>query len=180
MKCIAPILVAWFVFQLPQSSSPSPTDPVEPAHRLDFSIGGRATRIDLGVTVPAHDGVPELRAESCPTRIFSVPHAFTFEFPREWMLSGAANGAEGWWDVSGDGTLVSLQRHNDDPLVARDRYIENSLAVDIVAIVSEHLIAFGGREFFARSIEFVVGGLHWRHVTRVRQTVLGLRAANAA
>jgi len=178
MKWIAaPFLL--FLLQA-ESEKPRLVDPIDPPQRVDLRVGARTVRIDLGVTVPARDGLPELRAELCPTREFVAPGAFAFEFPRAWAFSGGANGPEGWWSVSADGAMVHMQRHVDDPIAVRDLYVKNSLAAFPGATATDRTLVLGGRGLAARSIEFTQGSMHGAQPVRVRQDVVGFRAGSAA
>jgi len=147
-----------------RSQAPDPANPHQalvPPERVRVTIGEESVELAFGETL-ARPGLPELKVELLPTRVFELPGVCRFEFPREWSCSGllaAPEPADGWWHLGGGDLAVYLRRHGGDAAAALEEYVTN-LERGNGSARAAALVQLGGRTLQGFQVRYSSGGMH--------------------
>ena len=141
----------------PASDAP-PTQ--EPPLRARVTVDGEAIDVTLGRGTQTADG-RSLHVELLPTRVFRVPGALSFHYPRDWRFSGSrgADGVGAWWTLGGEGRSVYLRRHDQDARTILEEYVRNLSSGNGLTEPRSVTTRLGGRELEGWAVEIEVGSI---------------------
>jgi hypothetical protein len=110
-----------------RSQAPGSALPFDAPGRVRVTLGDESFELTLGERLVRADQ-PDLVVELLPTRVFTLPGACSFEFPREWKCTGASLAPEpvdAWWSVAGTECSLLLRRHGGDARAVLEEYARN-------------------------------------------------------
>ncbi|TAH38110.1 MAG: hypothetical protein EYC70_05665 [Planctomycetota bacterium] len=151
-------LLALAPFLVLQDPAPEATT-AEPPLRFRLTIGEEVIELEEGHALRPRPEGPTYLLEALPTRMLRVSGAFAFEYPREFAFLGALGSREGWCSVTGQTTMIHLQRHAEEPAEVVERYVQAAEGSG-ARNVRESAITLGGRTLTGRAFDQHIGGLH--------------------
>jgi hypothetical protein len=150
----------------------------EPPLRYRVTVGQETVELEAGRPVTPREGGPTWMLEVLPTRELRMQGAFAFEYPHELAFLGAEGPGGGWWNLTGEGVSVHLQKHFEEPDAVVDRYVESLVAAgagDVRAVALElDGVRLAGQAFSQR-----LGGFHGWEADST-QEVFGFTAGGAS
>jgi hypothetical protein len=150
----------------------------EPTRRYRVTVGDETVELEAGRPVTPREGGPTWLLEALPTRVLRMQGAFAFEYPHELAFLGAEGPGGGWWNLTGEGVSVHLQKHFEEPEAVVERYVTSSVAAgagDVRAVTIE----LGGVRLEGQAFSQRLGGFHGWEADST-QEVYGFTAGDAS